>query len=237
MQSYGGHAEWPLKDPDIYPPVGRIWDRCEQKKLPWASYYFTWTTDNTKKNMPAAWAEGFDKRREFENADIFNADLKRYEQNNNMPHFMIMSLREDHTNGTKPGAFTPQACVASNDLGVGKIVEACSKSKFWKEMAIFVIQDDAQDGPDHVDAHRTEALVISPYTRHHGVDSTFYSTTSLLRTMELILGLAPMSQYDAAATPMYNAFQNKPDFSPYVCLPARTDVMAKNGQTAYGARD
>ena len=87
MQAYGSHADWPLKDPDIYPPVGRIWDRCEQKGLPWASYYFTWTTDNTRKNMPAAWANDFDKRREFENADVFNADLKRYEQHNNLPRF------------------------------------------------------------------------------------------------------------------------------------------------------
>ena len=236
MQAYGDHADWPLKDPDIYPPVGRIWDRCEQKKLPWASYYFTWTTDNTRKNMPAAWAKNFDKRREFENADVFNADLKRYEQNNNLPRFMIMSLREDHTNGTSPGAFTPTACVASNDLGVGKIVAACSKSKFWPHMAIFVIQDDAQDGPDHVDAHRTEALVISPYTRHKGVDSTFYTTTSLLRSMELILGLEPMSEYDAAATPMYNAFRSKPDTTPYVCRPAQVDLMAKNTPKSYGAK-
>ena len=236
MQAYGSHADWPLKDPDIYPPVGRIWDRCEQKGLSWASYYFTWTTDNTRKHMPASWAAIYDKHREFERADVFIADLKRYEQQNNLPRFLIMSLPEDHTNGTSPGAFTPTACVASNDLGVGKVVTACSKSKFWPHMAIFVIQDDAQDGPDHVDAHRTESLVISPYTRHRGVDSTFYTTTSLLRSMELILGLAPMSQYDAAATPMYNAFLNTPDATPYVCRPAQIDLMAKNTPKSYGAK-
>ena len=236
MQAYGSHADWPLKDPDIYPPVGRIWDRCEQKGVSWASYYFTWTTDNTRQHMRAAWAAIYDKHREFERADVFIADLKRYEQHNNLPHFMIMSLPEDHTNGTSPGAFTPQACVASNDLGVGKIVAACSKSKFWPHMAIFVIQDDAQDGPDHVEAHRTESLVISPYTRHRGVDSTFYTTTSLLRSMELILGLAPMSEYDAAATPMYNAFLNKPDTTPYVCRPAQVNLMAKNTPKSYGAK-
>src|SRR5262249_35034897 len=116
-------------------------------------------------------------------------------------------------------------------------VAACSRSKFWKQMAIFVIQDDAQDGSDHVDAHRTEALVISPYTRRGRVDSTFYTTTSMLRTMELILGLSPMTQYDAAATPMYNAFAARPDLTPFTLRPARVDLNVKNLKTAYGARE
>ena len=96
-------------------------------------------------------------------------------------------------------------------------------------MAIFVIEDDAQNGPDHVDAHRTSALVISPYVKRGAVDSTFYTTTSLLRTMELILGLPPMSQYDAGATPMYASFMNTPDLGGYAALPARIDLQAKNG--------
>jgi hypothetical protein len=104
-------------------------------------------------------------------------------------------------------------------------------------MAIFVIEDDAQDGPDHVDAHRTETVVISPYTRTGKIDSTHYNTVSLLRTMELILGLPPMSQYDSAATPLYNAFMPKPDLTPYKVVPARTDVNAKNTATAYGAKE
>jgi hypothetical protein len=152
-----------------------------------------------------------------------------------MPGFMVMALSDDHTSGTRPGAATPKAAVASNDLGLGKIVEACSKSKFWKEMAIFVIEDDAQNGPDHVDAHRTVGLVISPYTRRARVDSTMYSTCSLLRTMELILGLPPMSEYDASATPLYASFQPKPDVTPYTCRPAKIDLNAKNTQLAYGA--
>ena len=105
--------------------------------------------------------------------------------------------------------------VADNDLALGRVVEAVSKSKFWKDTAIFVIEDDAQNGPDHVDAHRTVALVISPYTKRSYVDSTMYSTSSMLRTMELILGLKPMSQFDAAARPMYDVFQAKPDLTPY----------------------
>src|SRR5205807_3973818 len=102
-----------------------------------------------------------------------------------------------------------------NDLALGRVVEAVSRSKFWHDTAIFVVEDDAQNGPDHVDAHRTVALVISPYTKHGQVDSNLYSTTSMLRTMELILGLAPMSQFDAAARPMYNAFQARADTRSY----------------------
>ena len=174
--------------------------------------------------------------RDYLAADIYIKDLAQWEKNGDMPHFSVMALSEDHTQGTRSGALTPQAAVASNDLGVGKIVEACSKSRFWKDMAIFIIEDDAQNGPDHVDAHRTVALVASPYTRRAHVDSTFYSTCSLLRTMELILGLPPMSQFDAAATPLYHSFTAKPNFAPYTCRPARIDLNARNLTTAYGAK-
>ena len=237
MMAYGDHADWPLTDLDIFPPVGRIWDVAESAGLPFLSYYFTWTTPNTRRNMPATWAKGFDKRRDFENADLYIADLKRWEQTGKMPRFAIMALREDHTEGTTPGKFTPSACVASNDQGVGKIIAALSRSKFWKETAVFIIQDDAQDGPDHIDAHRTTAFVVSPYTRTGKVDSTAYTTCSLLRTMELILGLPPMSQYDAAAPPMYNTFVNKPDLTPFTLRPAQTDLFAKNAASAYGATE
>ena len=108
--------------------------------------------------------------------------------------------------------------VAENDLALGKLVEAVSQSKFWSETAIFVIEDDTQDGPDHVDVHRSVALVVSPYTKRRYVDSTMYSSSSLLRTMELILGLPPMTQYDAAATPMWASFQAKP-ITPYRAWP------------------
>src|SRR5205807_6613669 len=127
---------------------------------------------------------------------------------------------------------TPTALVADNDLALGRVVEAVSRSKFWKETAIFVIEDDAQNGPDHVDAHRTVALVISPYTKRGFVDSTMYSTTSMLRTMELILGLKPMSQFDAAARPMYNSFAPQPDLTPYEFIMPDTDLKAKNQKTA-----
>src|SRR5581483_7945997 len=132
-------------------------------------------------------------------------------------------------------AFTPQACVASNDLALGRLGEAVSHSKFWPETAIFVIEDDAQNGPDHVDAHRTVGLVISPYTKRHHLDSTQYQTVSMIRTIELILGLAPLSQFDAAANPMFASFTDKPDLKPYEHEEARIDLDAMNDKLAYGA--
>ena len=111
-----------------------------------------------------------------------------------------------HRNPSKPLGFTPVSMVASNDLALGMLVERVSHSRYWPTTAIFIIEDDAQDGPDHVDARRTAALVISPYVKRGIIDSTLYSTSSMLRTMELLLGLSPMSQYDAAATPMYASF-------------------------------
>ena len=145
-----------------------------------------------------------------------------------------MSLGEDHTTGTRPGTYTPQACVASNDLALGRIVEAISHSKHWPEIAIFVIEDDAQNGPDHVDAHRTVGLVISPYTKRKHLDSTQYSTVSMVRTIELILGLPPFSQYDAAARPMFASFteQARPDA---LCPRAGAD-RSERGQRADGLR-
>jgi hypothetical protein len=139
-----------------------------------------------------------------------------------------MSLGENHTRGTTPGTFTPEASVASNDLGLGRIVEAASRSKFWTQMAIFVIEDDAQNGPDHVDAHRTAGFVISPFCKRGVVDSTFYTTASMIRTMELILGLPPLTQFDAGATPMFNCFQKTSQPTPFVVCTPEVDLVAKN---------
>src|SRR6202022_239775 len=126
--------------------------------------------------------------------------------------------------GTRPGGFTPKAMVANADWAVGQLVERITHSPYWPETAIFMIEDDAQNGPDHVDARRTVGLVVSPYTKRAFVDSTLYSTSAMLRTIELLLGLPPMTQYDAAALPMYNSFGTKPDLSPYQAVPAKIDV-------------
>jgi hypothetical protein len=151
-----------------------------------------------------------------------------------MPRLQIVRLPFDHTSGTRRGALTPSAMVADNDLALGKFVEGVSKSKFWPHTAIFVVEDDAQNGSDHVDAHRTVALVASPYTRIGRVDSSLYSTSSMLRTMELILGLEPMSQFDAAARPMYQSFQEKADNRPYTHVAAKINLLEKNAADAFG---
>jgi len=127
--------------------------------------------------------------------------------------------RADHTNGTSPGFPTPRAMVADNDRALGLIVDAVSHSRYWPATAIFVTEDDAQNGVDHVDGHRSETLVISPYARRRAVDSTLYSTINLVRTIEQILGLPPMNQFDAAADTMSRAFSNRPDFAPFDSVP------------------
>jgi len=118
--------------------------------------------------------------------------------------------------------------VADNDLALGRLVEHISHSPIWKESAIFVLEDDAQNGPDHVDAHRSVAYVLSPYIKRHSVDHTLYSTSSMLRTMEQILGLPPMSQFDAAATPMWNCFGEAPDMTAFIARAPGVDLTTRN---------
>jgi YVTN family beta-propeller protein len=148
-------------------------------------------------------------------ARIFLNHLAQWNKAGQMPNLVLIQLPSDHTGGTSPGYSTPKAAVADNDLALGQIVEGLSHSQFWKKMAIFVVEDDAQDGVDHVDGHRTVALAISPYTRRGSVDSTFYSQPSMLKTIELMLGLPTLSLFDLIANDMRNSFQSEPDFKPY----------------------
>lgn len=161
-------------------------------------------------------------------AGEFLKEFREYEKKNSLPNFMIMLLPNDHTTGTREGYPTPRAQVADNDLALGQIVEAVSKSEFWKETAIFVIEDDPQAGLDHIDGRRTVALCISPYTKRSEVISTHYNQNSVLRTIELILGLSPMSQFDMIANPMTDCFTAKPDFRPYTALPNQIPLDEMN---------
>jgi YVTN family beta-propeller protein len=232
-------------------PSGYLWDACARAGLTYRSYgeYGKRVSDpdGTAKmegrvpglvgHMSPRFGVGTnaEDNRDPQRADVFIKEWREFEANGTLPRFMVMSLGEDHTSGTRPGAFTPEACVASNDVALGKVVDAVSHSKSWPETAIFVIEDDAQNGPDHVDAHRTIGLVISPYTKRGALDSTQYSTVSMIRTMELILGLPPLSQYDAAAAPMYASFTDRAVLTPYACEPAHIDINARNTALAYGA--
>jgi len=155
-------------------------------------------------------------------ASIFINELKQFEKKNNFPNFIIMLLPNDHTSGTRPGRPTPRAAVADNDLALGRIVEAVSHSKFWKETCIFVTEDDPQAGLDHVDGHRTVGMVISPYTKRNAVVSTYYSQINMVRTIENILGIPPMNQFDLSAEPMIDCFTDTPDFTPYT---ARKNII------------
>jgi len=247
---YGGHGhgyDYEGTNPITYPDAGFIWDACKRAGVSYRSYaeFVSQDADGTlRANVPSL--EGhFSPTFSPYNLDVpdmqrvqqFLTEFREYEKNGDLPRFIIMRLPNDHTYGTRPGKPTPRAMVAENDLALGTLVEALTHSRYWKEMAIFVLEDDAQNGPDHVDAHRSPALVISPYVKRRSVDSTLYTTCSMLRTMELILGLEPLSQYDAAATPMYRCFTDKPDFTPYTCRPARWDLNEKNPANAWGWRE
>jgi DNA-binding beta-propeller fold protein YncE len=161
-------------------------------------------------------------------AQIFSKDVKRWEAEGRMPNLVILQLPSNHTSGTNPGRHTPKAMVADNDLALGQIVEALSKSSFWKKTAIFVVEDDAQNGVDHVDGHRTVALAISPYTRRGHVDSTFYSQPSILKTIELILGLPTLSLFDLIANDMRASFTDKPDFTAYQAVEPKQSLFELN---------
>jgi YVTN family beta-propeller protein len=249
--SYRGDRRIPYpaeaKFPIATPAGGYLWDRAAAKGVSYRSYgefvdNGPTPADPATTKYPALKGHFDPKYRSYDlsypdvkRADRFLEELAEFETKGEMPRLIVLRLGNDHTSGTRPGAPTPTAMVAENDLAVGKVVEGLSKSKFWKNLAIFVVEDDAQNGSDHVDAHRTTALVVSPYTKRKHLDSTMYTTSSMLRTMELILGLDPMSQFDAAARPMYNSFTSKPDFTPYLLRAPKVDINERNLRTAWGA--
>lgn len=251
--NYGGHSKASASLATV-PSGGHMWDLAARKGLTYRSYgeYASRASDGT--TMEAAQGVGgllghvapkfklpgmrdTDNVREFiKEFDEYEKNYEESDPNKRLPNFIVMSLPEDHTRGTAPGAFTPRAMVANNDYAIGMLVERVSKSRYWPNTAIFLIEDDAQDGPDHVDARRTVGLVISPYTKRKFVDSTLYTTSSLLRTMQLLLGLPPMTQYDASATPMYQALMATPDLSGFTHLKPQIDVNEVNRVTAWGAK-
>lgn len=161
-------------------------------------------------------------------ADYFLKELSQFEAEGEYPQLAILCLPNDHTSGTSKNCPTPAACMADNDLAVGRIVEGLSRSKFWNEMAIFIIEDDPQAGWDHVSGYRTTAYCISPFARRGATISTQYNTTSILRTIEQILGMRPMNQFDASATPMFDCFQETPDHRPFQSVPNNVPLDEMN---------
>ena len=220
--SYSKHGKLPGNEEMENPAAGYLWDLCQRHGVSYKNY------GEGAQRVASVNRGNWTGERDTDKAQGWIDDLHAAEKAGALPRFTIMSLGENHTKGTTPGAFTPDACVASNDLGLGKIVAAATRSRFWKEMAIFVIEDDAQNGPDHVDAHRTTGFVISPYCKRGVVDSTLYTTASMIRTMELILGLPPLTQFDAGATPMLGCFRKTAKLTAYQLRQPTVDLSARN---------
>jgi YVTN family beta-propeller protein len=210
-----------------------IWDQCKKKNISYRTYGEF--TDAKTASIPVL-ENHFCPYYTGWNMDV--KDTSRFYQwkrefdsllaKNSAPQFNTLRFGNDHTEGLRKDKPTPFAHVADNDLAVGMFVEYLSKSTIWKESAVFIIEDDAQNGADHVDAHRTTAYVAGGFVKRKFVDHTMYSTSSMLRTMELILGLQPMSQYDAAAEPMWRSFTSTSDVTPFVSLPSNINLNEKN---------
>jgi YVTN family beta-propeller protein len=175
--------------------------------------------------------------------EVFQQELAGWEKRGQAPNLTVMCLSSDHTMGTKPGAPVPAAMVADNDLALGRVVEAISKSRFWSRSLILVVEDDAQDGVDHVDGHRTVALAIGPYVRRNVVDSNNYTHLSMVRTIQEIFNIPPRTRYLKSARAMNTLFTDEPDLAPYAHRPANIALDTLNpplknlkGRTAWAAR-
>jgi len=167
--------------------------------------------------------------------DNWLAEFRQFEANGNLPQLSIIRLPNDHTAGTRAGSPTPRAMIAENDLALGRLVETVSNSVYWRDSLILVVEDDAQSGPDHVDSHRSVLLAAGGFVRRGVVDHTFYTTSGVLRTIELILGLPPMSQYDAAATSLYNALTGTANFGAYRHVDPTVSLTERNLPSSYGS--
>ncbi len=250
-QIYSNRREWDLTSgEDLANPGGTyLWDVAQRNRL-WVVNFGEMTEsddDSTRtrtgrtnipglKDITAANYPGFvlaiaDTTR----ARLFADSVTSWDGQGRFPDLVIMWLPRDHTMGRQASRPTPRAMVADNDLALGLIVERLSASPAWPSLALFVLEDDAQNGPDHVDAHRSVLLVASPYARRDAVDSTFYTTASVLRSIEQILGLPPLSQYDAGATPLWNAFARRLDATPFAHLP-NTWSLDELNPTAFRSR-
>jgi YVTN family beta-propeller protein len=241
-------------EPANSPPAGYLWTNAAQAGISMRNYgYFA---ENVPKPAPEGKPQisgvrdpvlapvtnlnyrSFDTDYpDIDRARVFLDDLAQFEKSGTMPQLLFVRMGNDHTSGTTPGKIAPLSAAADNDQGVGMLVEAVSKSRFWNETAIFIIEDDAQNGPDHVDSHRSPAFVISPWVKRATVNSTMYNQASVLRTMEIILGLHPMTTYDAGARPMFSVFGNMPAGAGYALEKPQAPLTDRNpAKSATAAR-
>ena len=234
--SYGGKGGGIYGDPEknvVLNKSGYIWDLCNRYGVTFRTYGEFVT--NGKATIPV-----LDKHfhptfpsyslaiMDTTRLRIWKTEFETMVKENRVPQFNTLRLGNDHTEGLRIGRPTPYAHVADNDLAVGQLIETLSKSPIWNETAVFILEDDAQNGADHVDAHRSTAYVAGGFVKRNYVDHTAYSTSSMLRTMELILGLSPMSQYDAAAMPMWRCFDSVAKPSDFKAISPNVDLRTKN---------
>jgi DNA-binding beta-propeller fold protein YncE len=249
--SYGkrrNHYDYEGGEPAALPPAGYLWTSAAARGISMRNYGY-WATNIKKASDGGVQIQAvrdpvlakvtnmnyrsFDlEYQDIKRAQVFLQDLAEFEKTGQMPALITMRLGNDHTSGTAAGKIAPLSSFADNDYALGTIVEAMSRSKFWKSTAIFVLEDDAQNGPDHIDSHRSPAYVLSPYTHTGMVDSTMYNTTSMLRTMELILHLRPMTHFDAGARPMINCFAKASILTPYQAEKPRIPLDDRNPQNS-----
>ncbi len=215
------------------PRDGYIWDYCKRAGVSYRTYgeFAEYGTVNIKSlaghsciQSPSFDLDITDRFREKIWAHDFDSLLRK----NAVPRFNTIRLSNDHTSGQKKGTISPIAAVADNDQGVGLLIDHLSKSPIWKESVVFILEDDAQNGPDHIDAHRSPIYIAGPYVKRDAVIHGMYSTSGVLRTIELILGLPPMSQYDAAAMPLFDCFTSKPNLTSYNAKPAQVNLEQRN---------
>ena len=212
---------------------GFIWDHCKRAGVSYRTYGEF--ADDYKPNIPVlkdhfcpyytSWDQ---KVRDTTRVGQWKREFDSLVAANALPRLNTLRIINDHTEGLSKGRPTPFAHVADNDLAIGMFIEYLSKSPAWKESAVFILEDDAQDGPDHVDAHRTTAYVAGGFVKRYFVDHTMYSTSSMLRTIELILGIGPMSQYDAAAEPMWRCFSKNANMTVFNRKSLQVDINEKN---------
>jgi hypothetical protein len=215
---------------------GFIWDDCKRNNVSYRTYGEF--ADNARPNIPSLknnicnYFEGFDLNiKDSLRFTQWKRDFDSLLSINKVPHLNTVRFGNDHTIGLRKGKPTPFVYVADNDLAVGMFVEHLSRSSIWKETAIFIVEDDAQNGADHVDAHRSTAYLAGGFVKKNFTDHTMYSTSSMLRTIELILGLPPMTQYDAAAVPMWRCFNVVPDTTTFKAVMPLVDFNEKNMAT------
>ena len=229
----GGNYDFEGSREVAFPKGGFIWDHCARAGVSYRTYgEFTYNFKASYKTLEDHFCEyysGWDlDYQDIQREKDWEHDFDSLLNLDQVPRFNSIRFGNDHTSGMRKGAYSPIAAMADNDLAVGRFLEHLSHSKIWPQSAVFILEDDAQNGADHVDAHRSIAFVASPYTRRNFVDHTFYSTSSMMRTMELILGIPPMSQYDAAAVPMWRCFSDKADFSPIKAIEPGVPLDTRN---------